>query len=263
MNNKPIGVLDSGLGGLTVWKELVTLLPNESTIYLGDSANAPYGKKSPEEIYRLAKKLIEFLFTKKVKLIVIACNTITVSAIDKLRKEYPSLSIIGTVPAIKPAVSATKNARIGLLVTARTAESDYLHNLIATFAGTKEVFIQGTNELVPLIEAGKKDSQDMQHVLTPIMQHFKDKNIDTLVLGSTHFPFLRDYMQLVLGSDVLILDSGEAIAKQVKRILEEKHLFQMLEKSKFEFYTTGDTKIAKNLLAGTIAEGKEFKKVIL
>src|SRR5262245_22974677 len=125
MNNHPIGVLDSGLGGLTVLSSIVKELPNEQFIYIGDSKNTPYGKKTEEEIYHLSKRLIEFLLQKKVKLIVVACNTITVSCLERLRTDYPDMPIVGTVPVIKTAAAVSKNKCIGILSTTRTAQSDY------------------------------------------------------------------------------------------------------------------------------------------
>ena len=135
MSSDSIGVIDSGLGGLSIWRQIVKKLPKESTIYLADSKNCPYGSNSSEEIYQLSKKLVTFLVQKKVKLIVLACNTITVSCLDKLRKEFPKTPIIGTVPVIKTASEITKNNKIGVLSTARTARSKYQKKLIKTFAG--------------------------------------------------------------------------------------------------------------------------------
>src|SRR6266480_7134956 len=143
MNNNPIGILDSGVGGLTVLQALVHELPHESAIYNGDSHNTPYGAKSEEEIYRLSKRLIEFLLKKEVKLIVIACNTITVTCLDKLRSEYPNVPIVGTVPVIKTAAEVSKNKRIGILSTTRTAQSTYQKRLIEEFANGCTVFNHG------------------------------------------------------------------------------------------------------------------------
>lgn len=263
MINNPIGILDSGLGGLTVWKEIVRLLPHESTVYIADSQNAPYGAKSEEDIYHLSKKLIEFLLTKNVKLIVIACNTITVSSLDKLRNDYPDIPIVGTVPVVKTAVERTKNNRIGILSTTRTATSTYQQNLINEFAGECKVFVHGTDELVPLIEKGEMEGERITLALKKVLAEFQKEQVDTIALGCTHFPFLREEMQKILGPNVTLLDSGGAIARQVKRVLEHNQALTKQQNSTYAFFTTGDPVIAKNLLAGTIAEEKEFQKISL
>ena len=265
MNNNPIGILDSGLGGLTVWKEIAALLPHESTVYIADSQNTPYGAKSHEEIYHLSKRLIEFLLTKQAKVIVIACNTITVSCLDRLRNDYPNLPIIGTVPVIKTAVEITKNKKIGVLSTTGTAESQYQKELIHKFAGGINVINLGTDELVPLIEKGELEGEKIDAILQNVLFKFKEAEVDALALGCTHFPLLRSQMEKILGSSVRVLDSGQAIARQVKRILEHNQIIAEEKEPKYEFYTTGDSEIAKNILAGKIIgqEGLEFFQIDL
>jgi len=264
MNNNPIGVLDSGVGGLTVLAEIVKELPQESFIYIGDSQNTPYGTKSASEIYTLSKRLIDFLLNKQVKLIVIACNTITVSSLDKFRKEYPGVPIIGAVPVVKTAVAVTKNKRIGILSTTRTAQSEYQKQLIETFADGCTVFNHGTDTLVPLIEEGKAESAEMQEVLQKALLPFQKENIDTLALGCTHFPFLKKQIQDVLGKNVCLLDSGGAIARHVERVLTQTDLLSENNNSYVTIYTTGNMNIAKKLLHDTIKEQEiSFEEVKL
>lgn len=240
MNNNPIGIVDSGIGGLSVWQEIVKLLPKESIIYLADSKYLPYGEKSEAEIYTLSKRLIQFLIKQQVKLVVIACNTITVSALEDLRKDFPGLPIIGTVPVIKAALrqSQGKPPRIGILSTKRTAESIYLQNLIDEFAQDAHVVNLGTDKLVSMVESGAVDMDVLKEELQP----FQKGGIDTLALGCTHFPFLKEQMQEILGKDVHILDSGEAIARQVKRILESEKEISDKGEGEHTFYTTGEEK---------------------
>lgn len=265
MNNNPIGILDSGLGGLTVWKEVVKLLPHESIMYIGDSLNTPYGAKSEEDIYRLSKKIVDFLLSKHVKLIVIACNTITVSCLDKLRDDYPDIPIVGTVPVVKTAVERTKNNRIGILSTTRTATSTYQRNLINEFAGGCDVFVHGTDELVPMIEKGEVEGERINLVLKKVLTQFQKEQVGTIALGCTHFPFLKQQMQEILGPEVTILDSGAAIARQVKRVLENNNALTEQKHPTYEFYTTGNPAIAKKLLASKIIEQEnaEFSEVNL
>lgn len=241
MNNNPIGIVDSGIGGLSVWQEIVKLLPKESIIYLADSKYLPYGEKSEAEIYTLSKRLIQFLVEQQVKLVVIACNTITVSALEDLRKDFPGLPIIGTVPVIKTAVATTKNKRIGVLSTKRTAESAYQKKLIAQFAPHCDVSNVGTNVLVPMIESDAIDTTVLKQELRP----FLAAKVDTLALGCTHFPFLRKEMQEVLGKGVHILDSGEAIARQVKHVLRQEGIESESVLGSHILYTTGDEELFK------------------
>ena len=153
MNKNPIGIIDSGIGGLSITSTIINKLPKESIIYLADSKNCPYGDKSNTEIYNLSKKMINFLVSQKIKLLIIACNTITVTSVDKLRKEYPNLPIVGIVPVIKTAVKKSKNKKIGVFSTKVTAKSKYQKDLINKFAKGFEVLNIGSSELVPLIES--------------------------------------------------------------------------------------------------------------
>jgi glutamate racemase len=252
MNNNPIGILDSGLGGLTILKAITKELPHESIVYAGDSANTPYGSKSESEMYLRAKQIVEFLLSKNVKIIVIACNTITVNNVHRLREEYPHLPIIGTVPVVKTAASVTKNKRIGILSTTSTAQSDYQKKLIEDFASDCIVFNQGTDELVPLIEKGEQDGEEMKRVLKKTLSTFQKEGIDTLVLGCTHFPFVEKQMGDILGSQVKLLDSGGAIARQVKRILTENNSLAEETEPFLHVFTTGNIQIATKLLKDVI-----------
>lgn len=243
MNNQPIGILDSGVGGLTVWKEILKALPHESTIYIGDSLNAPYGARKKEEILHLASKMIDFLLTKQVKLIVVACNTITVSGIDVLRKKYPKVPIIGAVPVIKTAVKISKTGKIGVLSTVKTAESEYQKSLIAEFAKGCDVLNLGTNRLVPLIEKGEIEGEELQKILEKELEPFKKAKVDVLALGCTHFPFLTESITKILGKEITLLDSGSAIARQVGRVLEHNNTLATQNNLRHIMYTTGDKKI--------------------
>lgn len=239
MNKQPIGILDSGVGGLSIWKEINRLLPHEATVYIADSKNCPYGNKSSESIYQLAKRLVQFLLAKDVKLIVLACNTITVSCLDKLRSEFSNVPIIGTVPVIKTATEVSKTGQIGILSTERTAKSVYQRDLIARFASNCEVINIGTNNLVPFIERGEFDNPKLHQALVLDLQPFKKARVDTIALGCSHFPFIKEQIQQILGSSVLILDSGQAIARQVKRVLEANNLLSQNIHAAHALYTTG------------------------
>jgi len=240
MNKQPIGILDSGVGGLTIWKEISKLLPHESTIYIGDSLNAPYGKKNSFEIVSLAKILVRFLIQHEVKLIVIACNTITLNGIDLIRASFPKIPIIGTVPVVKGAANTSQSKRIGLLATTAGAQSAYVQNLIKEFASECSVTTVATDEIVPLVEVGGSNSHKMKEVLEHELKPLQRAGIDTLVLGSTHFPYVKDQIQQILGQTITILDSGPAIARQVGRVLKAEQLEGSHTDPHHTVYTTGD-----------------------
>lgn len=262
MNNQPIGILDSGVGGLSIWKEVVKQLPSESTIYIADSKNCPYGTRPVDTIYPLAKRLVQFLVDKKVKIIVVACNTITVSCLDRLRKEFPDTPIVGTVPVIKTAATLSKNKKIGVLSTKTTAESIYQKQLINTFSAGCDVLNIGTDKLVPVIENGEIDKKDSYRVLKSILRPFIEKNVDALVLGCSHFPFLKKEMKKILGLHVMILDSADAIARQTARVLTNNNALSLKKDTEYQFYTTGDVDqfevVANKLIGGVTIAGNVF-----
>lgn len=261
MNNQPIGVLDSGLGGLTILSELIKKLPHESFIYIGDSANIPYGAKSEKEIYLLSRQLIEFLLERKVKLIVIACNTITVTCLDKLRSDYSTIPIVGTVPVIKTAAEISVNKKIGILSTTRTAQSEYQKQLIDTFANGYTVINLGTDKLVPLIESGKIDDSDISVILRDVIAPYRNEGIDTLALGCTHFPYLITQIEKLL-PEVKLLDSGGAIARQVERVLQKNDMLTtVLSAGNVTVYTTGELTVAKKLTQWNIKQNAVVEQV--
>lgn len=253
MNNQPIGVLDSGVGGLSIWREIVKLLPHESTVYIADSKNCPYGTKTPEEIYLLARRLVLFLTQKEAKLIVLACNTITVNCLDKLRRDFPQISIVGTVPVIKTAVELTANKKIGVLSTIVTANSQYQKELIQKFAAGCHVLNLGTDKLVPFVERGELQGEALQKTVEEVLLPFQEAGVDTIALGCSHYPFLEPVMQQIVGQKVHILDSGAAIARQVKRVLELKHETNTITAS-HTLYTTGDKTQFASFIAATLPQ---------
>lgn len=248
MDTRPIGILDSGVGGLTVWQEIRKLLPQESTIYIGDSKNAPYGDKTTDEIFQKATRLIKFLLKKDTKLIVIACNVITTTSLDRLRSEFKGVPLVGTVPVVKKAAEMTKVGRIGILSTNGTAKSLYQKHLIEQFASGKNTLNLGTNLLVPLVEKGKWETEEAKKILKKVLEPFKKSQVDVIALGCTHFPFMISEMQKIVGQKVQLLDSGSAIARQVQRILENNNSFTRKKKTSHTVLTTGEKKKLENIL---------------
>jgi glutamate racemase len=215
----PIGLFDSGIGGTSIWKEVHALLPNENTIYLADSKNAPYGLKSKEEIIQLSIKNTEFLLNQNCKIIVVACNTATTNAIKELRAKY-QVPFIGIEPAIKPAALHSKTQTIGILATQGTLNSELFHQTAQQFHETK-IIEQIGHGLVPLIEEGKINSPQIKQLLNKYLQPMIEANIDYLVLGCSHYPYLLPQIKKILPKHIKIIDSGEAVAKQTKNILTE------------------------------------------
>ncbi len=223
MKNQPIGIFDSGVGGTSIWKEVIKLLPNENTIYLADSKNAPYGEKSPNEIISLSKKNTNLLISKGCKLIIVACNTATTNAIDFLRKNY-DIPFIGIEPAIKPAALYSKTGAIGILATKGTLTSKLFQKTTYEYTKNITTIKQDGEGLVPLIENGKLNSVELNELLTKYLKPMLNFNIDHLVLGCTHYPYLIPQIKEIIGSDIKIIDSGEAVAKQTKAVLEKLNL---------------------------------------
>jgi glutamate racemase len=217
--NSPIGVFDSGVGGLTVLKALREALPLESWVYYADSINAPYGNKSTGEIVELSAKNTEFLLARNVKLIVVACNTATGAAIGRLRESYP-LPFVGMEPAVKPAAMESVSKKIGVLATARTFEADHFNNTVNRYAGDVEVIVQVGHGLVELIENGDTETPETRKLLEKYLEPMLMAGIDQLVLGCTHYPFLLPLLAEMLPPGIKVHDPAPAVARQTKRILE-------------------------------------------
>ncbi|PKP13875.1 MAG: glutamate racemase [Bacteroidetes bacterium HGW-Bacteroidetes-3] len=259
MSNEPIGIFDSGIGGTSIWKEVVKLVPNENTIYLADSKNAPYGEKPSEEIIALSIKNTEFLLSKGCKLIIVACNTATTNAIDYLRKNY-SIPFIGIEPAIKPAALLSKTGAIGILATKGTLSSKLFEKTTREYTKNITTIEQDGEGLVPLIEEGKLNSPEINELLSAYLKPMLKFNIDHLVLGCTHYPYLIPQIKKVIGEKVNIIDSGEAVAKQTKAILEKHNLLSTsATRSHHQFYTNAETKVLKEILSDVAVEFKVEK----
>ena len=247
-SNNPIGVFDSGIGGTSIWKEINTLLPNENTIYLADSKNAPYGQKSEEKILELSIKNTEILLEKNCKVIVVACNTATTNAIQYLRENY-NVPFIGIEPAIKPASINTKTKNIGILATKGTLNSGLFTATSSNINKEVTIIEQIGEGLVELIEKGDLTSKKMTDLLTDHLQKLIKHDIDYLVLGCTHYPYLIPQIREVIGTDITIIDSGQAVAKQTKRVLENNNLLNIKNtKVKHRFYTNTTIKVLEFVL---------------
>ncbi|WP_297703181.1 glutamate racemase [uncultured Eudoraea sp.] len=248
MNAKPIGIFDSGVGGTSIWKEIHALLPYENTIYLADSKNAPYGQKTREEIIALSVKNTELLLARGCKLIVVACNTATTNAISHLRENY-KVPFIGIEPAIKPAALNSGTGTVGVLATKGTLSSSLFLKTSKDHAGEITIVEKEGIGLVPLIEAGKINTTETKELLISYIKPMLEANIDHIVLGCTHYPYLIPVLRELLPPHVNIIDCGAAVAKQTMAVLNKENL-QNPKKTpgNIQFYTNKDTEILTSFL---------------
>lgn len=248
MSKNPIGIFDSGVGGTSIFKEIHALLPYENIIYLADSKNAPYGNKSQQEILNLSIKNTEYLLSKECKIIVVACNTATTNAIAHLRATY-DVPFIGIEPAIKPAALNTKTKAVGILATKGTLSSQLFHKTSDLYANGIKVIEQVGEGIVPLIESGELYSDEMKTLLQIYLEPMLKANIDYLVLGCTHYPYLIPMLTELLPKDVKIIDSGLAVAKQTKAILSSKGILNSDKRTPLiKLYSNGNIEVLNAIL---------------
>ncbi len=248
-DNSPIGVFDSGLGGLSVWKEIVKALPEESVIYYGDGLNCPYGKKKPEEVIAISEGIVRFLLDKEVKLIVIACNTATATAVEYLRQHYPHVPFIGMEPAIKPAAEHSRTGVIGILATVNTLRGRLFRETSRRFAENVKVIPAVGEGFVRLVEENREDSPEALEAVRKAVEPLLEAGADHLVLGCTHYPFLAETIRKVIGErDVRLVDPAPAIAHRVVEILREKGACAIPgHRAEYAYYTSGDEKYLSRL----------------
>ena len=245
----PIGIFDSGVGGTSIWKEIVARLPHESTIYLADSKNAPYGTKSEADILQLSIKNTEKLLELGVKLIVVACNTATTNAIDYLRSHY-EVPFIGIEPAIKPAALHSQTKKIGILATQGTLNSRLFAETSEKYAGDHEVIEVIGKGLVPLIEQGRINHPKTKALLRSYIHPMIDAGIDHIVLGCSHYPYLIPLLRTILPDHIQILDSGLAAARQTEKVLETHRILALAQTlPQHNFYSNDQIVVLKALLS--------------
>ncbi len=237
MNNHPIGVFDSGLGGLTVLQDIQTLLPHESLVYIADSAYAPYGEKDANDIVNRCLHIANTLIQQhEIKALVVACNTATAVAIHTLREQL-AIPVIGMEPAIKPAVDITESGVVGVLATENTLKSDKFSNLLDAHQHKARIITQPCFGLVEAIEQGELESESTHQLLLKYVQPMLDEAVDTIVLGCTHYPLIEPLLRKLVGEQVHIMSTGAAVAKQLKSQLQS---MDAGAKGTALFYTSGD-----------------------
>lgn len=253
----PIGVFDSGLGGLSVAREIRALLPAESVLYAADHAFCPYGVRHADEIRERTLLIADALLQRGVKLLVVACNTACAVALEDVRRVLP-IPVVGVEPAVKPAVQITRTGKIAVLATSRTVTSPRLSGLITRFAHDTVVYTIPAPALVELVEAGEISGVAVDMALWALLHPYLDRHVDAVVLGCTHFPFLREAIEKLVGPEISVIDSGTAVARHTRDVLEALGLLsEPLGPARFEIVSTGDVefvaRIASSLLGESIA----------
>ena len=220
----PIGIFDSGVGGLSIYREVRRLLPAETILYVADQAHVPYGTRTLEEVRRYSEGVTCLLLEHRVKLIVIACNTASAAALQYLREKYKGFPFVGMEPAVKPAAQKTQSQRVGILATQTTFQGALYASVIERFARNVKVFENACPGLVMQIENGDLNSEDTRRILETAIRPMLAEGVDTIVLGCTHYPFVIPLIKEIAGSGVVVIDPAPAIARQTQRLLEAKHL---------------------------------------
>lgn len=247
-SDAPIGVFDSGVGGLSVLGEIQRLLPHESTLYVADCGHIPYGEKTPEFIRERCMIMAEFFRAQGAKALVLACNTATVAGVADLRERYPDWPIVGMEPAVKPAAAATHNGIVGVLATTGTLQSAKFAALLDRFAADIRVVTQPCPGLVELIETGDLTSPAIRQLLQGYVAPLLAAGCDTIILGCTHYPFLKPLLHEMLPASITLIDTGGAVARQLQRLLTRNELLSSSYAPLSQFWTSGDVDNFRNVL---------------
>lgn len=259
---QPIGVFDSGVGGLSVLRALRSTLPNENVLYLADQAHIPYGPKSKEEIRGFSFEITRFLLDQGAKLVVVACNTASAAALHDLREEFPSVSFVGMEPAVKPAAETTRTGKVGVLATPTTFSGELYASVVERFAQHVTIYKSTCSGLVEEIEAGNLETPETRKILEEALQPMLAAGIDTVVMGCTHYPFVIPVIEEITGTGVRTIDPAPAIARQAYRLLKGEGLLNPSESpGKMTFYTSGDPRRLAGLLLKLLGETGTVEKI--
>ncbi len=253
--NSPIGIFDSGVGGLSVLRAIRAQMSEESILYLGDQEHIPYGPRPMEQIRGFSVAITNFLLERDAKLIVVACNTASAAALKYLREKFPDVPFVGMEPAVKPAAETTQTGKVGVLATPATFQGALYTSVVERFANGVELFQNTCNGLVQQIELGDLNGSETHRILEDALHPMLEKNIDTVVLGCTHYPFVIPLIQEIVGEKVRVIDPAPAVAKQVKRLLEAGWTkSELSERGEVRFYTSGTPDALKSLLPVLLGE---------
>jgi glutamate racemase len=260
--NSPVGIFDSGVGGLSVLRAIRAQMPEEEVLYFGDQVHIPYGPRPMEQIRNFCEAITEFLLEKDAKIIVVACNTASAAALKYLRERFPDVQFVGMEPAVKPAAEHTSTGKVGVLATPATFQGALYASVVERFANGVELFQNTCTGLVQEIEQGNLDGKETRKILDHALLPMLEKNIDTVVLGCTHYPFVIPLVQEIVGEKVRVIDPAPAVAKQVKRLLEASGMkSQATTRGEVRFYTSGEPAALKSILPKLLGEVGEIERV--
>ena len=261
-NNQPIGVFDSGVGGLSVLRAMRELMPEEPAIYFGDQGHVPYGPRPLGQVRDFSEAITRFLLEQDAKLIVVACNTASAAALHYLRDNFPDVSFVGMEPAVKPAAEHTRSGLVGVLATPATFQGALYASVLERFANGVQVLQDTCLGLVGEIEKGNLDGDETRAILEKALRPMLDRGIDTVVLGCTHYPFVIPLIEQIVGEKVRVIDPAPAVAKQAKRLLEtSKTKNSVGERDRVRFYTSGDVDAFQSLLPELLGDNGDVRQV--
>lgn len=259
----PIGIYDSGVGGLSVLREMRGLLPAEDLIYVGDQAHVPYGLRDMQEIQQLTKGVTRFLLDQDCKLIVIACNTASAAGLNLMREKYPQVPFVGMEPAVKPAAEQTHSGKVGVLATPTTFSGQLYASVVERFAHDVQLFTSTSPGLVAQIEKGNLDTPKTRKILEQALLPMLQEGVDTLVMGCTHYPFVIPAIERITAGKARVIDPAPAVARQVQRVLGQQNLLKpAMQPGTARFFTSGDPQRFSGLirhLIGMEAEAQALR----
>lgn len=259
----PIGIFDSGVGGLSVLRAIRAQMLEESIIYFGDQGHIPYGPRPMEQIRGFSEAITNFLLEQGAKIIVVACNTASAAALKYLREKFPSTPFVGMEPAVKPAAEHTQTGKVGVLATPATFQGELYASVVERFANGVELFQNTCSGLVQEIEQGNLNGDETRRILEEALQPMLEKNIDTVVLGCTHYPFVIPLIQEIVGEKVRVIDPAPAVARQARRVLEAKGLKSESDRpGGMRLFTSGDVEELNSLLPMLLGESVQIDKVV-
>ena len=260
--NQPVGVFDSGVGGLSVLRAMRQLMPEEPVIYFADQVHVPYGPRSLEQVRDFSEAITRFLLDQGARLIVVACNTASAAALHYLREKFSDISFVGMEPAVKPAAEHTQSGLVGVLATPTTFQGALYASVLERFANGVQVLQDTCPGLVGQIEGGNLDGEETHAILENALRPMLDRGIDTVVLGCTHYPFVIPLIEQIVGEKVRVIDPAPAVAKQAKRLLEAEGMKKSVgERAQVRLYTSGNSDSLKSMLPKLLGENGLVKQV--
>jgi len=249
LQENPIGIFDSGVGGLSVLREVRALMPQENIIYFGDQGHVPYGPRPMMQIQDFSEAITRFLLAQNAKIIVVACNTASAAALKYLRETFPAVQFVGMEPAVKPAAEKTQTGKVGVLATPATFQGALYASVVERFANGVELFQNTCNGLVQQIERGNLNGDETKKILEDALHPMLEKNIDTVVLGCTHYPFVIPLIERIVGENVRVIDPAPSVAKQVKRLVEAGEMAnQSGQDGNVHFITSGEADSVRSII---------------